>query len=346
MAPPGPSTQAQQALAQRLRQLRTDADLSQKEVGALLDPDKPLTVAAVSSWEKGKLPPHNRLKAYALLFGASATPDTLPAIDDLGPDVRGAVEDLRSELESLHRQASSAGRDLARPNNIWTFRDEHTVTIVCARLPAEDCGPYADPARDNYVQLHTFADVDALVELFGHLRAANPLSDVTFVAADKFEADDATGHVILLGGVVWNEVASQMCESLDLPVAQERDPDDPEREIFVHRELGIEPRYHRPTRRDGTGPLLQDVGMLVRAVNPYNGNCTLTVCNGVSTKGVYGAVRCQTDARLRDANSRFLDSRFGAAKNFGLLVNVPVVGMKALTPDLWNTDHVRLDWTT
>ncbi len=40
----------------------------------------------------------------------------------------------------------------------------------------------------NYTDLLTFADADALIELFGFLRKVNPESDVRFIRADRLLA--------------------------------------------------------------------------------------------------------------------------------------------------------------
>ena len=52
--------------------------------------------------------------------------------------------------------------------------------------------------------------------------------------------------------------------------------------------------------------LAEDVGLLARVPNPLNSSRTLTICNGVHSRGVYGAVRSLTDTHLRDANERYI----------------------------------------
>ena len=56
--------------------------------------------------------------------------------------------------------------------------------------------------------------------MFGHLRAANPTSHVTFTVADQLTSDDYTGHLVSLGGVDWNEATSSVLGRLQLPVRQ------------------------------------------------------------------------------------------------------------------------------
>ena len=38
--------------------------------------------------------------------------------------------------------------------------------------------PYTDPLDPDFISVYRYSDPDALIELFGHLRAANPTSPV------------------------------------------------------------------------------------------------------------------------------------------------------------------------
>ena len=60
--------------------------------------------------------------------------------------------------------------------------------------------------------------------------------------------------------------------------------------------------------------LAEDVGLLARVPNPLNSSRTLTICNGIHSRGVYGAVRSLTDAQLRDANERYIAANFGSIR--------------------------------
>ena len=51
----------------------------------------------------------------------------------------------------------------------------------------------------------TGGDLDALIELHGHIRAENsPDFGVFHKLASEVRADDLSGHVVLLGGIGWN----------------------------------------------------------------------------------------------------------------------------------------------
>jgi hypothetical protein len=88
---------------------------------------------------------------------------------------------------------------------------------------------------------------------------------------------------------------------------------------------------------------VQDVGFLARLPNPFNISRTLTICNGIHSSGVLGAVRCLTDKRVREANERYLAERFPDGR-FALLLKVPIVAKKVLSPDLQNPEARLYEW--
>ena len=49
--------------------------------------------------------------------------------------------------------------------------------------------------------LASYADLDSLVELFGHLRATNPQADVRFARPDLLRDDDMQNHLVVLGNI-------------------------------------------------------------------------------------------------------------------------------------------------
>ena len=55
---------------------------------------------------------------------------------------------------------------------------------------------------------------------------------------------------------------------------------------------------------------MEDVGLLVRLPNPLNSTRTITMCNGIHSRGVLGAVRTLTDARLRESNEQYIAQNF------------------------------------
>ena len=88
----------------------------------------------------------------------------------------------------------------------------------------------------------------------------------------------------------------------------------------------------------------EDVGFLARVPNPLNSGRTLTICNGIYSKGVYGAVRSLTDTHLRDANENYISMHFGNSPSFAILMSVQVIKNKAMTPDFSSDGVVLYQW--
>jgi hypothetical protein len=224
------------------------------------------------------------------------------------------------------------------------------VTIVCAPLPdrLRQQMPYADPKNPDYIEAYTYADLDALIELFGHIRAVNPANQVWFRRASELVEDDYTTHLVLLGGVDWNDVTAEMQGFFDIPVRQlSTNVDNENWDAWFEVDTGDERVEYRPKVDDirGGKVLREDVAQFLRAPNPFNQRRTVTFCNGMYGRGTYGAVRALTDQRFRDRNEDYLDTRFGGSDTFGLLMKVRMApGGKVITPD-WTRADTRLhEW--
>src|SRR6202012_5639131 len=123
------------------------------------------------------------------------------------------------------------------------FTDDGPVTLVCAKLPEDQTGPLAEPSNPNHTELHQFADADALIELHGHIRSENPQMAVHFRLPSEVGHDDLTGHIILIGGVVWNEITSSLSELANLPVKQITDSKLESGDIFVAEVDGADQQF-------------------------------------------------------------------------------------------------------
>jgi hypothetical protein len=361
---------ARQALAVRLRTLREGhwpgVKVTQPQLARALGGDKgALSVPLISSWESAtnpKIPPLPRLEAYASFFATSRSLDgEMPRLlrpDELTGDERLSRQQLRTELMRLRNDALRA-TDPADPaparagtqsldTGPWRFAERSTLTIVCAQLPREmlRAMPYTDPDDPDYIALYTYADLDALFELHGHVRAANPASQVNLRAAKVLAPDDYTGHLVALGGVDWNEATRSVLELLQLPVAQVADWDSPDGPYFEVAENGQATRHRPIVEKSSKNRILrEDVALFARAVNPFNRQCTVTICNGMYGSGSFGAVRALTDARFRERNAEYLQARFGDCEAFCILTRVLVYKGAALTPD-WTIAHNRLfEWS-
>ena len=63
-----------------------------------------------------------------------------------------------------------------------------------------------------------------MVELHGHVRAENPGMNVYYKGAPDVKADDLSGHVVIIGGIAWNDVMRRLIDLSRLPVRQEAEP--------------------------------------------------------------------------------------------------------------------------
>jgi hypothetical protein len=266
---------------------------------------------------------------------------------ELTPDEQAACKRLETELLRLRSLAAEdpAEEEAAFSGRSWHFTDSGLVTLVCAKLPGNQTGPLAAPSNPNYTELQTVADADALTELFGHIRAENPRTDVRFKTPSEVGHDDLTGHIVLIGGVVWNELTEALSELANLPVRQFAHPELQTGEIFIVEEDGKERQFWPKWKNKERTLLGEDVGLLARVPNPLASSRTLTICNGIHSRGVYGAVRSLTDTHLRDANERYIAANFGNSASFAILMSVRVINNKAITPDFNINGVVLYQWS-
>lgn len=347
------STSPLQPLARRLRELRErhwpDRRLTQAQLAAAFGD---VASATVSSWENpamAKPPPPERLVTYARFFGTHRSiegkePRVLP-FDSLHDDEKAACQALEDELIALRDQAKKTiGATEAEIHRSWRFADAGPLTIICAQLPEDKTGSFADPADPNYTQLQSFADLDALIELHGHVRAENPGMGVFFKASPKVVPDDLTGHVVLLGGIIWSDITQRLSEMTSLPVRQIADPQFTTGDIFEADLDGEKQRFMPEWQNESLKILKEDVGLLARAPNPLNSNRSLIICNGIHSSGVLGAVRSLTDAKLRDSNEQYITRNFTSSNSYAILMRVPVLGSQAMTPDFNAARSVLYRW--
>jgi hypothetical protein len=273
------------------------------------------------------------------------------------------MTELRQELTHLRNDAMRAGisgletvavkplseTEKSLSSGPWRYADGNAITIVCARWPARMLAemPYTDIDDPDYIELLTYSDLDALFELHGHLRAANPGNQVNLRMADKLTSDDYTSHLISLGGVDWNSVTSTTMQRLPLPVRQIADWGTPGEQYFQVEE-NDEIIKHKPELEENAaqpkGILRVDVALFARAVSPFNQKRTVTICNGMYGRGTYGVVRALTDARFRDRNSEYLQTRFGDVETYCILTRVPIVNGVTLTPDWTASEYKLFEW--
>lgn len=399
---------AQRALAGRLRDLRTalvpGRNVKQREVAEALG----VSVALVSSWEsetRPVVPPEERLTAYARFF---ATPRSVEGgqgalVHDLTTEEEQARRRLIDELvrlreEALADQGAAPRQRGALGGRFWHFPDGQPIRIITSKLsrraltsqrawpagvhdtndPAFETVPYADPWHPNYIDTLWDGDAPSTIELFGHIRAENPSSEVRFYTADKVAQNHLTGHVVVLGQgdtfqsepygpqapLSWLIRRHNLPFRAHLPAGGDEEFDsefvvslgpDGAPTYYPERTEHAQSEVHRPVflRDDSAAPgsrrlvngypqLEYDVAVLARMPNQLNLSATLTICAGVFSRGTYGAVRTLTDANLRTRNEQWLYDHVDPAE-FWMLLQVPVFpgadGAETVTPDLERPFH-------
>jgi hypothetical protein len=343
-------------LARRLRELRRDGfpgvRLTQKQLASALSQDEPVADSTLSAWENTQfptLPPHSRLSAYALFFASERSLPGEPhllSLDELTAEEDRVRRELELELFRLRDNEPEPPEQL-QERQFWRFDDGAPITVICSDLRQSDeleLGPLAQEDNPNFADLYSFGDLDALFALYGHLRATNPRTPVHL---RRGAPPDLLNHLVVLGGIAWNEVTRRLEDLVPLPVRQVEDTKIPSGEIFVTEDgEQFEPRWRNgnPGTAGKPGVLLEDVGMLARVPNPYNVRRTLTYCNGVHSRGVLGAVRCLTDPDVRQDNEQFLEDRFSGTDRFAILMRVPVLGGQTVSPSLHSPGTVVFKW--
>jgi hypothetical protein len=349
-----PAPPALLELALQLRFLRKehwpDSKLTQAALARALGQDVPLSSATVASWESRtgpKLPPRERVAAYAQFFATRRSLGPAPAlvpVDSFTPDEHATYQALLEKLLQMHTVARGGAvpEEPIAARRSWHFADSGPLTLVCTKLPEEEAPELAAPGNPNYTQLAGFGDLDAMVELHGHVRAENPGMNVYYKSAPDVKADDLSGHVVIIGGIAWNDVMRRLIDLSRLPVRQEEEPGLTSGDIFS-TQAGDRRQKYLPQWSAETGALMEDVGLLVRMPNPLNSNRTITMCNGIHSRGVLGAVRTLTDARLRESNEQYIARNFTETQ-FGILMRVTVIEGETLTPDFHTEGTVLYQW--
>jgi len=362
------SQDPRQLLAQRLRSLREGRwpgrKITQPQLAQALGG---VSVPLISSWEsptKPKIPPLPRLEAIAAAFATARSFDGDPArligMQDMSDEERQAMNELKQELTQLRNAALRAGANASpelggtgQPSKSlssgpWRFEDGDDITIVCAELPQHMLQriPYTNIDDPDYIEILAYSELDALFELYGHLRAVNPANQVNLRTANKLARDDYTSHLVTLGGIDWNTLTFSALEKLRLPVRQVAEWEIEGKQYFEVEENGTAAQYRPVVEKSGDQKILrEDVALFARAVSPFNRERTVTICNGMYGRGTYGAVRALTDARFRDRNAEYLRSRFGDSDSYCVLTRVPIVNGATLTPDWTAGGYTIFEWS-
>jgi hypothetical protein len=222
---------------------------------------------------------------------------------------------------------------------MWHFPDGSRITLVCSRLPPERRPLSADPDYLNYLRFSDLADLDALIDIYGAIRAYNPTSRVVIMAAQDLTQRDVANHLVLVGGLAWETVNPWFSRIFPIPI-QAGDPAE-RGAIVVNDPDGAE---HEFEYRIVNGVLVEDVGFFARGENPSAPRRTLTICGGITTRGVRGAARCFIDYEMRERNEQYLFPRFPEGSTYCIVMRVPVINRDPLTPDLSKKENRLFEW--
>jgi hypothetical protein len=132
-----------------------------------------------------------------------------------------------------------------------------------------------------------------------------------------------------------------------LPIEQVEDPRLTTGEVFRVKKEGdrAEQTYFPVSEEfDGVVEPVADVGLIARLPNPFNSGRTVTIFNGIHSRGVLGSVLAITDETVRSRNEEYLAQRFLTGP-FAILVRVPVWQNRVLAPDLHNPETRLFEWS-
>jgi hypothetical protein len=336
-------------LARALRNMREstwpDREVTQSQLAKALSSEGRVAGPTLSSWESltsPKTPSAARVSAYARFFCTERSVEDEARLipeDQLMPEELDRFRELESQLLQLFHPEEP------KQKHIFHF-EVGPVIVICPDAPNEVRGTLAKEDDPNFTKLQQYGDLDALIQLYGHLCAENPTLEVLHKLASEVVPTDYGNHVILLGGIGWNEITRQMEGFLgQVPIKQIDVTDLPGGDIFEVKAADGTKSFYYPESEEvgGRKELVADVAYIARLRNPYQFDRTLTICNGIHSRGVLGAVRCFTDASVREHNEKYLADKFPAGE-FAILLRVRVVGNETLSPDL-RDPRVRLyEW--
>jgi hypothetical protein len=203
--------------------------------------------------------------------------------------------------------------------------------------------PYSDPSDPDHVEIFSYADPDALLELYGHVRASNPQLTVRIRTANRMRPDDYIGHLAILGGTDWNTATRDLISRLGLPVRMALRDGRPGSGTF---EVGDGTRFSPVLLETPPGRhlLAEDVTFFFRGTNPFNAGCTVTICAGLYARGTLAAVGALTDPILRGRNESYVRTRFANSPAFGILARAHVVNEVVMPPDWSVTENRLYEW--
>lgn len=332
---------ARRLFAGRLRALRESTfpvKITQDQLAAALGRGKPLSNAAISMWENGEIdkwPSEARLVQYALIFSLPQSFGPVAQVPEesaLDKPARLRFQRLRTELLELREAAEQEGRrersgaGVPEGNELWHHDRDEKVFVVAPELPAEERAPGTDEHGLNYLRLARYGDLDAFFEMYVALTRMG-FRNLSHRSARE-PGIGTSRNLVLLGGPVRNPLTRTFLHLLDLPFAQRADSPVGPAEFTLADGTVVSPNVLDRAH------VVEDVGLFVRAANPTNPDCDITICSGAYTYGVLGAVHLFTNSRLAADNIEAVRARLGQARGFAVLFRVKVIDGRVPTPRL------------
>ena len=159
-------------LARALRNLREstwpDREVTQSQLAKALSSEGRVAGPTLSSWESltnPKTPSVARISAYARFFcterSLEGEPHLIPE-DQLTPEELDRFRELESRLLRLFHPEEP------KLQHIFRFQDG-PIIVICPDAPEEVRGSLAKEDDPNFTKLQQYGDLDALIELYGHL---------------------------------------------------------------------------------------------------------------------------------------------------------------------------------
>jgi transcriptional regulator with XRE-family HTH domain len=356
-------------LGGRLRQLREDRRLTQKQLAIVLSTKEQVGVTTISSWENSspeRLPPLDRLAVYARLFSTERSFESegprLLRDDELTEMELKKEAALYAELRTLREQVQSPNSAPATNNqisSIWHFNDENPISIVCSEAEPQERPPYANPLHLNYTPYASFADLNALMDVYGEVKANNPSNEVEILPPEKLTHNFALNHLVFIGGAAVAKAEADTEGDKDRPDANAKTRDverfAPNIPLPVAKAIpgtntyGFicrvkeEWRGYISLRRNGI--LEEDIGLIARGPHPNVPDRTVTMLSGITSRGVHGAALCFIHRRLREKNEEFFKNTFGNTDTFCILMRVPVHDNTAFPPNLSESRNRLYEWS-
>lgn len=336
---------ARRQLASRLRELREssfEVRVTQDQLAAALGESKPLSSAAISTWENGEIdkrPTETRIIQYALVFSTPGSLDPAPHTpteSKLDKTARARFNELREELLELREGAEhEARRERSEPssldtNAIWQHDRAEKLFVVAPELPVSKRADFAGRDSPNYVRLARYADLDAFFEMYLALTRMG-YHNLSHRSAGEGGIGSAR-NLVLIGGPSWNVITRGFMHLLRLPITQRLEPSG-EPDFFTTSD-GTPARPTVLGQGTNQEQVVEDVGLFVRATNPNDPDTDVTICSGVFTHGVLGAVRAFTNPHVAVENVEAIRDRLGQIANFAVLFQVNVIGGRVATPRL------------